>query len=146
MANVGYLPFSFVVWLTLLTLINSAILSYWPWKSRHTVMCQRPRKPCGKQVCYLQVKTHGRVSVVKKTVWYTSVLFTRTANLPFSTPHISTTTGLISIKFICFMPSIYATLHTKFEINQPSSSWDICSWKLPNFLYLSLLLCTILQK
>ena len=65
------------------------------------------------------IKTHSRVSAAKKAVWHTSVLFTGTTNLPFSTPLISLATGPIS-----FMPSIYATLHIKFEENQPSSSRD----------------------
>ena len=67
------------------------------------------------------IKTHGRVSAAKEVVWHTSVLFTGTAKSPFSTPHISITTGPISIKFIYFMPSIYTTLHIKFEENQLSS-------------------------
>ena len=71
-----------------------------------------------------QIKTHSCVSAAKKTVWCTSVLFTETANLPFSTPHVSIATGLISIKFTYFMPSIYVTLH---ERNQLSSSPDMCS-------------------
>ena len=62
-----------------------------------------------------QIKTHGRVSVAKKDVQHTSVLFTGTAKLLFSTPHISITTGPISIKFTYFMPSIYTTLHTTFD-------------------------------
>ena len=41
--------------------------------SRHTVVCQRPRKSCGTQVSYF--KTHGRVSAAKEVVWHTSVLF-----------------------------------------------------------------------
>ena len=41
---------------------------------------------------------HGHVSAVKKAVWRTSVLFTGTSNSPFSTPHISITTGLIFVK------------------------------------------------
>ena len=45
------------------------------------VMCQWPRKPCDSQV-----------------------LFTGTANSPFSAPRISITTGPISIKFTYFMP------------------------------------------
>ena len=118
--------------------------------SRH---CQWPRKPCDSQVCYQDtqscvsgqesrvthkcvIKTHSRVSAAKKAMWLTSVLFTGTANSPFSAPRISITTGPISIKFTYFMPSIYATLHTKFERNQFSSSWDMCSWKLPYFLHL----------
>ena len=94
-----------------------------------------------------KIKTHGRVSAAKKAVWHTSVLFTGTANLPFSTPHISITTGPLSIKFTYFMPSIYATLNTKFERNWLNTLRDICSWKLPHFLHLFfLLLRTVLQK
>ena len=97
---------------------------------------------CGWQAIYVfvhyihshvYIKTHGRVTVAKKAVWRTSVLFTGTANLPFSAPRISITTGPISIKFTYFMPSIYAALHTKFERNRSSSSRDTCSWKLPYF-------------
>ena len=66
-------------------------------------------------------KTHGRVSAAKEVMWHTSVLFTGTAKSPFSTPHISITTGPISIKFTYVMPSIYTTLHTKFEENRLSS-------------------------
>ena len=91
--------------------------------------------------------THGCVSVAKKAMWCRSVLFTGTANSPFSTPCISITTLPISIKFTYFMPCTYATLHTKFERKQPSSSRDICSWILPHFLHLFLLLLrTVLQK
>ena len=68
------------------------------------------------------IKTHGCVSVAKKAVWHTSVLITGIANLPFSTPRISITTTLISMKFTYFMHTIHATLHTKFEGNWPSSS------------------------
>ena len=57
--------------------------------------------------CIPQIKTHGRVSAAKKDVGHTSVLFTKTAKSPFSTPHISITTRLISIKFTYFMPCIY---------------------------------------
>ena len=63
------------------------------------------------------IKTHGCVSPAKKDLQHTSVLFTGTAKAPFSTPHISITNGLISIKFTYFMPSMYKTLHTKFEKN-----------------------------
>ena len=75
----------------------------------------------------LHIKTHGCVSVAKKAMWHTSVLFTETINSLSSTSHISITTGPIFIKIIYFycMPSLYVTLHTKFEINQPSSSRDI---------------------
>ena len=48
---------------------------------------------------YTTIKTHGHVSAAKKDVQHTSVLFTGTAKSPFSTPHISITTGPISIKF-----------------------------------------------
>ena len=58
------------------------------------------------------IKTHSRVSAAKEDVWHTSVLFTGTAKSPFSTPHISITTGLISIKFTHCMPCIYTTLYT----------------------------------
>ena len=44
-----------------------------------------------------QLKTHGGVSAAKKVMWHTSVLFTGTASSPFSTPHISITTGPISV-------------------------------------------------
>ena len=71
--------------------------------------------------------------VMHKFMWRTSVLFTGNNNSPFSTPCISITTMPISIKFTYFRFSIYATQHTKFERNQPSSLRDMCSWKLPNF-------------
>ena len=66
------------------------------------------------------------MSAAKEDVRHTSVLFTGTAKSPFSTPHISITTGPISIKFTYFMPCIYTTLHTKFEENQLISLRDIC--------------------
>ena len=72
------------------------------------------------------IKTHGCVSAAKKDMRHTSVLFTGTAKSPFSIPHISITTGLISIKFTYFKPSIHTTLHTKFERNWSSrgfSNW-----------------------
>ena len=53
--------------------------------------------------------THGCVSVAKKDVRHTSVLFTGTAKSPFSTPCISITIELISIQFTYYMPSIYTT-------------------------------------
>ena len=107
-----------------------------------------------RQDCWLiflhnqQIKTHGHVSAAKKAVWRASVLFTGTANSPFSTPRISITTRLISIKFTYFMPYIYVTLHTKFERNRPSSSRDVflhenCPM---HFLHLFVLLCTVLQR
>ena len=89
-----------------------------------------------KQLKY-SIKTHGRMSVAKKAVWRTSMLFIGTTNSPFSTPHISIITALISIKFTYFMPSIYTTLYTTFEENWPSSSRDMCSWKLSHFLLAS---------
>ena len=60
------------------------------------------------------IKTHGRVSVAKKDVRCTSVLFTGATKSPFSTLHISITTGPISINFTYFiyMPFIYMTLHS----------------------------------
>ena len=53
------------------------------------------------------IKTQGCVLAAKKNVQCTSVLFTGTTKSPFSTPHISITTNLISIKFTYYMPSIY---------------------------------------
>ena len=41
---------------------------------------------------------HGHVQAVKKDVLHMSVLFTETAELSFSTPHISITTELIFTK------------------------------------------------
>ena len=64
---------------------------------------------------------HMVVSAAKKAVWHTSVLFTGTTNSLLSTPCISVTTKPISIKFTYFMPSMYTTLHTKFERNWCSS-------------------------
>ena len=69
--------------------------------------------------------TRCRVSATKKDMWHTSVLFTGTTKSPFSTPHISITTGFITIQFTYFMLSIYTTLHAKFEGNQ-LSNFKIC--------------------
>ena len=52
-----------------------------------------------------QMKTRDCVSAVMKEVPHTSVLFTGTVNLLFSTMYISVTAGLIYTKFIYFMPS-----------------------------------------
>ena len=79
------------------------------------------------------IKTHGHVWAAKKAMWCTSVLFTGTANSPFATPHISITIGPISIKLKYFIPSVYATLHTKCEGNQPNSLRDMCSLKIDPF-------------
>ena len=71
-------------------------------KLRHTVVCQQPRKTCSTQECYLQEP------------------------LSHSIQHlISLIIGPILIKFTYFMPSIYMTLHTKFEKNRLSSLQDI---------------------
>ena len=88
------------------------------------------------------IKMHGHMSAAKKVVRHTSVSFTGITNSPFSTPPISITTESISIHFTYFMPSIYMTLHTKFEGNQPSNLLDMCSRKLPQFLHI-FLLCNI---
>ena len=83
------------------------------------------------------IKIHGRVSAAKKAVWRTSMLFTGTANSPFSTPHISITTVLISIKLTYFMPSIHTILHTNLK---EIGLVDMCLGKLTNFLHIPLLL------
>ena len=117
--------------------------------SRHTVVCQRPRnqkKTQGTQVCYF--KTHSSVSAAmkpKEDARHTSVLFTGTVKLPNSAFCISKTTKPISTKFTYFLLYIYTTLHTKIEGNSFSSSWDICSWKLPDFLHIFLLLLLLLR-
>ena len=59
------------------------------------------------------IKTHSHVSAAKKAVWHTSVLFIGTINSLFPIPHMSITTGPISMKITHFMPFIYAVLHTK---------------------------------
>ena len=81
-------------------------------ESRHTVVYQQPRKACGTQ----------------------SVLFTGTTKSPFSIHHISITTGLISIKFKYFIPSLYTTLHTNFQKNLLSSLQDKITWFSSSFL------------
>ena len=63
----------------------------------------------------VMIKTQYGVSAAKKDVRHKKVLFKGTAKSPFSTPHTSITTGLVFSKFTYFMPSIYMTLHTKFE-------------------------------
>ena len=68
-------------------------------------------------LCAQIMKTHSCVPAAKKAIWRTSVLFPGTVNSPISTPHISVTTTLISIKFTHFMASLYAAIHTKFERN-----------------------------
>ena len=74
-----------------------------PMISRHTVVCQRPRK------------THGT----------RNVLFTRTAKSPISASCIFITARQICTKFTYVMPSIYTTSHTKFERNRLSVSRDM---------------------
>ena len=69
--------------------------------SRHMVMYQRPRK------------TYANKCVIRKPT-----------KSPCSTPCISITTVLISIKLMYFMPSLYTTLHTKFKGNQLSNLQD----------------------
>ena len=82
----------------------------------------------------VQIKTNGCVSAAKKDMRHTSVLFTGTAKSLFSTPHISITTGPISIIFTYFMPSIYTWLYIpNFEENRISSLRDKCFWKLQHF-------------
>ena len=85
-------------------------------RSRHTVVCQWPRKPCGTQVCYLQKPLIRRFQ-----------------------PLVS----LITVPILCPPNTHSCILNLK---NQPSSLRDMCSQKLPHFLYIFLFLHTILQK
>ena len=102
-----------------------AVRATFELESRHT-MCQRPRN--------------------KKDPQHTSVLlFTGTVKLLNSAFRISKTSKLISTKFIYFLPYIYTTSHIQIKENPLSTYWDICSWKLPDFLHIFLLLCTKLQ-
>ena len=97
---------------------------------------------------FAYIKTHSSVSAAKKTkedVQHTSVLFTGTVKLPNSAFCISETTMPISTKFTYSVPYIYTTLHIKIESNSFSSSWDIFSRKLLDFLHIFLLLHTKLQ-
>ena len=56
------------------------------------------------------IKTHGLVSAAKKALWRTSVLFTGTANSPFSTPHISITVVFVA-GFVRFVKRLTCTLY-----------------------------------
>ena len=100
------------------------VLNYYFGNYQDTRSCVSGQGRCAAHKCV--IKTHGRVSAAKEDVRHTSVLFTGTAKSPLLTPHISITTGLISIKFTYFMNCIYTTLHTKFEENRFSSLRDIC--------------------
>ena len=91
----------------------------------HTLRLLRLYQVNPLQLCYLN--TRSCVRGQESRVVHKYVSFTGTASLPFSTPRISITTGLISIRFTYFMLFIYTALHTKFERNQPSSSQDMCS-------------------
>ena len=85
----------------------------------HTVVCQRPRKQkktCSTQVCYLLV------------LWSYQIQ-------PSISPKLL---SQFLPKFIYFLSYIYITSHIKIDGNHFSSSRDICSWKLPNFLYILL--------
>ena len=77
------------------------------WMSLCTINCDQDTWLC--------------VSSQERRATYKCVIY-RIAKSPFSTLHISKTAKLISIKFIYFMPSIYTTLHTKFEENWISST------------------------
>ena len=65
------------------------------------------KESCVVYKCVTYIKRHGGMSAAKKVVWLASVSFTETANSPFLIPHISITTGPISIKFTYFMLPIY---------------------------------------
>ena len=107
----------------------------------HYMWPDLPKWFCTHTASFYTIKTHGHIHVCVSGQeshvahkWVT--VFIGTGNLPVLTPHTSITTWLISIKLTYFMPSIYATLHTKVEENQPSSSRDMCSWNLPHFLHI----------
>ena len=87
------------------------------------------------------IKTHSCVSLAKKAVKHTTVLFTGITNSPFSIL-VSITTWPISIKFTYVLSSIYTTLPNIFDGNPPCSLQDL---KLPHFPY-NFLLFTIIQK
>ena len=95
----------------------------------------------------MNIKTHSSVSAAKKQkkTCSTQVCYLLgTVKLPNWAFCISKTTTTISTKFTYFLPYIYTTSQIKIEGNHFSISWDICSWKLPNFLHI-LLLRTKLQ-
>ena len=94
--------------------------------SRHTLVCQHPRKQkktCGTQVCYLLVPWSCQIQ-------------------PSVSPKLL---NRFLPNLYIILPYICMTLHIKIKENWFSFSWDTCSWKLPNFLHIVLLLCTKLQ-
>ena len=76
-------------------------------------MCQRPRKTCGTQVCYLQELLSHHFN--------TSYLYNYCSNF---------------YKIYIFYAPIYTTLHNKFEENRISSLEDMCTSNfLPIFFF-----------
>ena len=87
-----------------------------------------------------RILTHTVVCrAAKKVARNTRVLFTRTKISSISTCRILKTTEQISTKFTYCMLYIRLILHTEFDIDCASSSRDICSWKLSDFLHIFLL-------
>ena len=88
------------------------------------------------------IKTYGHVSVAKKDVWHTSVLFTETAILLLSSLVSLKLLGQFVPNFTYFMPSIYMTSYTNLKKICSVVSEIIASrW----FLYI-FLLCTISEN
>ena len=94
---------------------------------------------------YTYIKTHSHVSEAKKDVW--PQMYHLQEPLSHFLQHlISLTTVLISNKFKYFMPSIYTTLHTKFQENQISSLRDTGFWFSSHFLLHTDLKITLSQE
>ena len=79
------------------------------------------------------IKTHSHVSVAKKATY---VHFYRNYYAAVFNPSYLYNYWVNIYKINIFMPFIYTTLHPKYEGNQRSSSWDMCFWKLPDFLHI----------
>ena len=86
----------------------------------HTLWLIRIYQANPSQLCYQD--TWSCVSRQESRVAHKYVIFTGTTNLPFSTPCISITTGLISIKFTYFIFSIY----TPYIPNLKEITLEVC--------------------
>ena len=81
-------------------------------------------------LCVQYQDTRSCVSSQESRVTHKCVIY-RNRWLPVF--NLSYLTRPICIKFVYFIPSIYAILHTKFEKHQLSNLCDMCWWKLPLF-------------